>query len=785
MSEHRSAIGTSEPRERAWRAVEGRGRYVDDIHLDRMLHVAFLRSPYPHARIVSISTDEARAAPGVAGVFTGRDLSDICQPFQTRINGVPDHKSAPQHPLAVDEACWQGETVAAVVAESRADAEDAVELIEVEWEELPVVESIDEAMSVDGPTVHTSLGDNLAITFNRIEGDVDSVFADADHVVEAEFDFMRQTGVTLEPRGIIASFDATARELVVHQSHQAPWQMRDVFAAQLGLAPQNVRVIVPDVGGAFGTKLSAYGDEMAVAAIAVKMERPVKYICDRLEALVGDTHAREARARGRMAVSMGGRILGFDAEVVSGFGAYSTYPRSSTGEMIHAVQMVGAPYTFKAFRGHARGYLQNKAPTAPFRGVGQPIAVGITEELVDKGAAAVGMDPAAFRRLNYRKTTPDNHTVTEAGLVIEELSLHECLDKVLDLMDYDRLRAEQKDLREKGVYRGIGFGSFLELTGVGSGVYGRLGVPVSAEESCRLSLEVNGEIRCETSVTDQGQGTVSTLAQVVAAAFDMSSSRVAVVSGDTGRTPYGGGAWASRGIALGGEAARAAAETLRRNIFEIAAAVLQCEAHELDMAGGVILGPSGQSTMTLGEVAALAYHKRYDIPLDEVPALTVSRSFSPEKLPYLISNGVQATVVEVDVETGLVKLLGFWIVDDCGAVINPLLVDEQLRGGVVQGIGGALYEECVYENGQMTNATLADYLLPMASELPDIIVGHVSTPTRATVLGAKGVGEAGTVGAAAAIRTAISDALSPFGVRVAAQPFTPARILSALMEAGH
>lgn len=785
MSDHRSAIGTSEPRERAWRAVEGRGRYVDDIHLDRMLHVAFLRSPYPHARIVSVSTDSAREAAGVAGVFTGHDLADICQPFQTKINGVPDHKSAPQYPLAVNEACWQGETVAAVVAESRAEAEDAVELIEVEWEELPIVGSIDEAMNADGPTVHTSLGDNLAITFNRVEGDVDTVFADADHVVEAGFEFIRQTGVTLEPRGIIASFDSVARELVVHQSHQAPWQMRDVFATQLGLAPQNVRVIVPDVGGAFGTKLSAYGDELAVAAIAMKIGRPVKYICDRLESLIGDTHAREARAHCRMALNKDGRILGFDTEVLSGFGAYSTYPRSSTGEMIHAVQMVGAPYTFDVFRGHARGYLQNKAPTAPFRGVGQPIAVGITEELVDKGAAAIGMDPATFRRLNYRKTTPDTHTVTEAGLVIEELSLHECLDKMLELMDYNRLRSEQKDLREKGIYRGIGFGSFLELTGVGSGIYGRLGVPVSAEESCRLSLEVNGDIRCETSVTDQGQGTTSTLAQIVAAAFDMSSSRVAVVSGDTDRTPYGGGAWASRGVALGGEAARNAAETLKGNIFGIAAAVLQCEPHELGVAGGIIVGPSGQPTMTLGEVAAMVYHKRYEIPLGEIPDLTVSRSFSPETLPYLVSNGVQATSVEVDIETGIVKLLGFWIVDDCGRVINPLLVDEQLRGGAVQGIGGALFEECVYENGQMTNATLADYLLPMASELPDIVVGHISTPTRATGLGAKGVGEAGTVGAAAAVRTAITDALSPFGVRVETQPFTPARILTALMEAGH
>jgi carbon-monoxide dehydrogenase large subunit len=783
-AEPAARIGDPLPRARARILAEGRGRYLDDIHLDRMAQVAFLRSPMAHARLIGVDTTKARAAPGVIGVFTGRDLAGVCTPYQTRLNGVPQHKSPPQYALVLEEACWQGEAVVAVVAESRAAAEDALELVDLEWDVLPAVTSIEVATEPGGPTAHSALPDNLAMSFLKEHGDVEAAFASAAHVVEAGFAFERQTGVPLEPRGIIASFDQASGELTVHESHQAPWQMREVFATHLGLAPEMVRVIVPDVGGAFGTKLAAYADELAVAAIAVKLGRPVKYVCDRLEAFISDAHAREAKASARMAVSADGRILAFDVDVVAGFGAYSAYPRGSTGEAVHAAQMVGAPYRFDAFRARSRGFLQNKAPTAPYRGVGQPIACAITEELVDKGAAAVGLDPVAFRRLNYRQTPPDSRTTTEAGLFVEELSLIACLDRLVGLMDYDRLRAEQAELRTKCRYRGIGFGSFLELTGVGAGLYGRLGVAVSAEESCRLTLEPSGRIRCETSITDQGQGTAWSLAQVIAAAFDLPATAVTMITGDTDRIPYGGGAWASRGIALGGEAARRAADRLRHNVFTIVAAMLQSDATDLTIRNGVVLR-NAQPALSLSQVASAVVYRRYDVPLSDIPSLTVSESFSPSGLPYLMSNGVQAALVEVDVETGLVELLGFWIVDDCGRAVNPLLVDEQLRGGAVQGIGAALFEECVYEDGQMTNASMADYLLPMASELPDIVIGHVSTPTRATGLGAKGVGEAGTVGAPAAIRAALSDALSPFGVRVVKQPFTPARILESLMAAGH
>jgi carbon-monoxide dehydrogenase large subunit len=784
-SEAPARIGAPQPRAHARVLAEGRGRYLDDIHLDRMAHVAFLRSPHAHARLICVETDNARAAPGVIAVFTGRDLADVCLPFETRLKGVPHHKSPPQYPLVLEEACWQGEAVVAVVADERGLAEDAVELIELEWEVLKAVTSMDLAIALGGPTVHTALPDNLAMLFNKEHGDLAAAFAAATHIVEAEFAFERQTGAPLEPRGLIASFDARLGELTVHQSHQAPWQMREVFATQLGLAPEAVRVIIPDVGGAFGTKLAAYADELAVAAISVKLGRPVKYVCDRLEAFASDAHAREAKATARMAVSQEGQILAFDVAVVSGFGAYSAYPRGSTGEAVQAAQMVGAPYQFSAFRGRARGVLQNKAPTAPYRGVGQPIACAITEELVDRGAAAAGIDPVAFRRLNYRKTLPGGRAETEAGLFIEELSLERCLDGVVSLMNYDQLRAEQAELRKKGRYRGIGFGSFVELTGVGSGLYGRLGVNVSAEESCRLTLEPSGCIRCETSVTDQGQGTTWSLAQIIAETFDLPASAVKVITGDTSRIPYGGGAWASRGIALGGEAARLAAIQLRDNVFAIAAAMLQCVAPDLTLQKGVVLGLDKQPTLSLSEVASTVIYRRHEVPLSQIPPLTISESFSPSGIPYLASNGVQAALVEVDVETGQVDVIGFWIVDDCGRVVNPLMVDEQLRGGVVQGIGAALFEECVYEDGQLTNGTMADYLLPMASEMPDILVGHVRTPTRMTGLGAKGVGEAGTVGAPAAIRSALSDALSPFGARVVKQPFTPARILASLMASGH
>jgi aerobic carbon-monoxide dehydrogenase large subunit len=777
MTEGSATIGRSVPRREAFRLATGRGRYTDDIDVPDAAHVAFLRSPYPHAKIGAIDVIAATSAPGVIAVVTGADLASICKPWQTQLALIRSHVSPSQSPLAFRESCWQGEAVVAVVAQTRAQAEDALELIEIAWTELPAVASMEAAAAAGGPAFNSTMSNNLGLDHSVSAGDVDAAFRDAAVIVEHEFSFDRQTGVTLEPRTILAEFDRVSMQLTVHHSHQVPNQMREIFAAQLGLRLANVRVVTPDVGGAFGMKLSAYPDEMAVAAIAVLLGRRVKFCADRLESFVSDNHAREAKVRGRLAVDAGGHLMAMDVSVVSGFGAYSAYPRGCTGEALQAVQMSAAPYKLPNFRGRARGYFQNKAPSGVLRGVGQPIACTVTEQLLDFAARKLNIDPSEIRRRNYADAA--TATIRSAGgIVLRELSLNRCHDRLIELMDYEGLRRQQEKLRARGVYRGIGLASFIEQTAVGSALYGPQQVRVAAHETCRLTLNPDGGICCATSVTDQGQGTRTALLQIVAQEVGVDPDTIEIVSGDTASTPFGGGAWASRGAALGGEAALRAARRLKETILTIAASLLQSEARVLRLEAGVVLNAAGLSLMRIEDIASAVSYRPNSIPLDQLPALEITESYAPRDIPYISANGIQSAHVEVDPELGTIRVLGFWVVDDCGRVINPSLVDEQIRGGVVQGIGAALYEQCIYgDGGQLENGSLVDYLVPMASEMPDIQVAHVETPTSATTLGARGVGEAGAVGAGAAIWTAVNDALSPLGVTVTSQPLTPERIL--------
>jgi aerobic carbon-monoxide dehydrogenase large subunit len=783
MTEGTDWIGRSVPRREARRFVEGKGRYTDDLIAANVGHVAFLRSPYPHARIHRTDAAAARTSPGVIAVVTGDDLAAICKPMQTQLAGIPSHNSPPQHPLARAEACWQGEAVVAVVAASRAQAEDALELIETNWEELPAVANLDVAAASNAPTFNSARSDNLGLDHTFIVGDPDRAFRDAAAIVEHDFVFERQTGVTLEPRVIVAEFDARVRRLTIHHSHQVPHLMRDVFASQLGLPLSSVRVVAPDVGGAFGMKLSTYADEMAVAAIAVLLGRPVKFCADRLESFISDTQAREARVRGRLAVDADGRLTAMDITVVSGLGAYAAYPRGSVGEALQAVHMSAAAYRLPSFRGQARGYFQNKPPSAVLRGVGQPIATTVTEQLLDLAARKLGADPAELRRRNYADAGAVN-AKSAGGIVLGRLSLDRCHEQLLTLMRYQDLRKQQAELRKRGVYRGIGFAVYIEQTAVGPATYGNLQVRISANETCRLVLEPDGGIRCETSITDQGQGTRTGLLQVVAQELGVDPDQVEIVSGDTATTPTGGGAWASRGTALGGEAALRAARQLKQNILTIAGSMVQADASALRLERGAIVNAAGLMQMKLADVATAAFYRAHLVPLSTLPPLEIVESYAPRDVPYIAANGIQAALVDVDPELGTIRVLDFWAVEDCGRVINPLLVDEQIRGGVVQGIGSALYEQCIYgPEGQLENGSLADYLVPMAGEMPDIHIAHVVTPTPVTTLGARGVGEAGTVAAGAAIWTAVNDALAPLGAAVSSQPITPEHVLDSIASA--
>ena len=746
-----SIVGVGVPRSHARRLAAGRGRYADDLRFPRLLHAAFLRSPHSHARIVRLDLSAARASEGVFAAFDGAALAAVCRAWQTRLATWPGHRSPPQPPLAAGRALWQGQPVAIVLATSRALAEDAVERIEVEWEPLPAVSDPEKALNGDAPLVHPELGSNLAFEHAVEAGERFSAGA---HVVERKLRFARHTGVPLEPRSIVADFDPGQRQLTVHQATQVPHQMRAVFAEAFDLPEQDVRVMTPDVGGGFGVKLHVYDDEVAVCAASVLTGRAVKYVCDRLEAFASDIHARAHIVSVSIALGPAGRIAGVALDDLVEAGAYSAHPRSSILEGLHVLMMAGTPYALSTYRGRLRVAWQNKPATGSYRGVGQPIACGAIEATIDACARSIGMDPAEFRRLNFRR-----EGATPTGIQAGGLSHEVCLDRLLSLMKYSELREMQKRELALGRHLGIGFATFIEQNAPGPAFYGAAGVKISAQDGCTLRLEPSGGVTCITSHADQGQGVETALAQIIAEELELPLESVRVVGGDTAMTAVGGGTFASRGLTIAGEAVLRAARLMAERI------------EALRRATGI---------QPIAEIAALMNYRQHTLPpgVDADPAVTVHFAM---KQPFLLANGIQASLVQVDADTGAVTLLKHWVVEDCGRVINPLLADEQIRGGVVQGLGAALFEECLYdENAQLLNGSMADYLVPMAGEMPDIVIRHVETAVPGMALGVKGIGEAGTIGAAAALGNAINDALAPLGGEILELPYTPQRILRAL-----
>jgi len=773
-------IGKSEPRANAKRLLQGRGAYVDDLRFPRLAHAVFFRSPYAHARLKRLDLSKARAQPGVIAAVDGRALAEYCTPWVAVLAHLKGIKSPPQHAIAIERACWQGEAMAAIVAETRAQAEDALAHVEAQWQELPVVTDMEAALRGD-QVIHPELGDNICFRRELDAGEVDAAFAKADLVVEETYDFGRHTGVCMETRSILADYNAAEHSLTVYHATQAPHMMQDIFSRHLGIPEANVRVICKDVGGSYGIKVHVYPDEMATAALSVMLRRPVKFIADRLESFLTDIHAREHRVKVRLAVSRAGDILAFELDDLTGIGPYSVYPRTSGIEGNQVVNLTGGPYRHQSYRAKMNVVFTNKNVTCQYRAVGHPIAVALTEAIVDLAATRLGMDPAEFRRRNLIPDDAYPYTFP-SGIKFERLTHHKTLDRLLELMDYKGLRAEQQALRKKGVYRGIGLAAMIEVTNPSPAFYGVGGARISAQDGATLRLEPTGMVTVLASVTEQGQGTEGIFAQIAATAVGVTLDKVRVITGDTGVTPYGGGTWASRGAGIGGEAVLQAGKALRSNILDVAAAMLNVDKAELDVAANAIVGKvTGEAKLPLAEVGRVGYFRPDTLPMKFQSELTVTRHYTPREYGFTFTNGIQASLVEVDPDTGFVKLLKHWCVEDCGTVINPMLVDEQIRGGIVQGIGAALWEHCLYDdNGQLLNGNMADYLVPMSGEIPDIVVAHVSTPTRGSELGAKGVGEAGTAGAPGAVMNAINDALAPLGARVTAQPCTPERVLRAL-----
>ncbi len=543
-----------------------------------------------------------------------------------------------------------------------------------------------------------------------------------------------------------------------------------------------MRVVTKDVGGSFGIKVHTYADEMATVALSKLLKRPVKFVADRLESFVTDIHARDHRVKAKVGVRQDGTITAWEIDDLTGIGPYSVYPRTSGIEANQIVNLTGGPYRCANYRALARVVFQNKNVMCQYRAVGHPIATAVTEGLVELAAMKIGMDPVEIRRKNL--IPDDGYPATGAsGIKFEKLSHHAALDKIVKMMDYAKLRREQEQLRRRGIYRGIGFASFIEVTNPSAAFYGVGGARISAQDGATVRLDAQGAVICHTGVTEQGQGAEAVMAQVVATAFGVPIERVRIVTGDTDNTPYGGGTWASRAAGIGGEAGWQAGKALRANVLSVAGSILQAKPEALDIRNGVVVdNDTGNERIGLDEVARIAYFRPDTLPPGFQAELMATRHYVPRAWPFAFTNGIQASWLEVDPESGFITLIKHWCVEDCGTVINPQLVDEQIRGGVVQGIGGALFEHCRYdERGQLLNGNMADYLVPMAAEMPDIEVGHVVSPTADSELGAKGAGEAGTAGAPGSVMNAVNDALHPLGAApITEMPMTPDVVLRAL-----
>jgi carbon-monoxide dehydrogenase large subunit len=569
---------------------------------------------------------------------------------------------------------------------------------------------------------------------------------------------------------------------------QVPWMMQAVFANVLGIGQDQVRVVAADTGGSFGSKIHCYGDESAVAVVARLVGRPIRYVVDRLEAFVSDVHARGHEATVRAAVDADGRLTAFAVDDLCGAGAFSIYPRGSVNESRHVLGLTGACYQATEYHARIRVALQTKAIYGQYRGVGHPLACLFTEAAVDAAARRLGMDPLAFRRRNL---VPDDAYPHRApsGARFERLSLCACLDELARLMDYDRLRADQRERAadhergaHQGVYRGIGLAVFVENSHHSSSNYGRGGAPIASRDGAMVRLTQGGGIQCAVGLTDSGQGVTTAMAQIAADAVGASIADVRVFMGDTEHTPVSGGNWGSRGTGISGEALWQAGIALRAQLVEAASALHACSPDALELVEGAFLRRDDRACVcTLQALAEAIYFRPERFPRGFQPEPAAQRHYAQTEYDGIYTNGASASWVEVDTRTGFIKVLGHWIVDDCGTVINPLLLDEQLRGAAVQGIGQALFEGCLYgDQGELRNATLADYLVPMAAEMPDIHVGHVTTPTATSALGAKGGAEAGITGALASVVNAINDALAPLDAQVLELPVTPERVLRAI-----
>ena len=782
MSAPTGRIGARVKRGDDPRLLTGRGRYVDDLSLPRMVHAAFVRSPHAHARLVHVDLERAGRAPGVVGVLAGDAVAKLCKPYRGVLLHYKGMKTGAMLPLAIGRVRCVGEPIVAIAAESRAAADDAAALIDIEYEPIPAVLSATEALADGAPVIHPELGDNVLYETRITTGDVGRAFAGAARVWERTFTTGRHTGVPLEPRSLLADYEPATRSLTVWISTQVPHMMQAVLAELFALREPRVRVVAPDVGGSFGIKIHVYQDDMAACALAVTLGRPVKFVASRRESFVSDIHAREQTIRVELAADDAGVLTAMRASITAAVGPYSAYPRSSVVEGGQVLRLLPGPYRVRSYDAALRVVAQNKVVTSQYRAVGHPIATAVTESMIDLVARDLGIDPAEVRRRNLIRPE-DLPFTTAAGNVLDSGSYHAALARLLEAADYDRLRRDRQAARSGGRHVGIGLSCFVELTGPGAQFYGVGGAPISGQEGTTIRIESGGGVTALVGVTNQGQGTHTAIAQIIADELDVPLDDVAVLSGDTAVVPYGGGTWASRGMPIGGSATLLAARALGERIRTVAARLLEAHAADIELGGArAVVRGSPERGLSYADLARAVHFRSNELRGVE-PSLEATVHYTNPQA-WTFTNGAHLAVVEVDVETGRVRVLRYVAVDDCGRIVNPALVEGQIAGGIAQGLGGALKEHCVYDDaGQLLSATLMDYAVPTFADVPPIEMHHIETPAPGIAGGFKGAGEAGATGAPAAILNAVNDALAPLGVMLTDQPITAERIVRAIHAA--
>ncbi len=767
-------VGASVKRVEDPRLLAGLGAYTDDFRPTGMLHVGLVRSVHPLARIVRIDTGEAKRMPGVIGIFTASDLEGTAKPILAT-SKMKEYRAVPLPILAKDVVHHVGEAIVAVVAESRYLAEDALRTVGVEYDPLPACTDPEEAARPNAPLVHPTLGSNIALAREFVRGDVPGAMASAHVRIKARFRFFRKAALALESRSYLAEFNAGRREVTLHSSTQVPGIVRESLAELLDLPGNSVRVIAPDVGGGFGAKTSVYPEEILVCVLARRLGKPVKYTSDRLEDLSSTSQAFDEIIDAELGVAADGTLLALSADVTGDVGAYSVYPWTAAIEPVQVVSFMPGPYRLSNYFGKVRGVITPKVPLGPYRGVGRPVSTFVMERLIDMAARKLGIDPVAMRLKNLVREDEFPYKAA-SGIIWDRSAFIECLDLACKKLDYTALRDMQRRARAEGRWIGIGIASYAELTGIGSKIPAAPGMPVNTgTETATIRIDATGAVTAIFGVASHGQGLETTLAQVVADDLGVRLEDIRVIQGDTAGRAYVTGTYASRSTVLAGGAAKMAAGAVREQVMRVASHLMEAAVEDLDASNGLIFVRGTDRRMTFKELARKVYVEFARLPKDLQQELEATRLYDP--VVGTTSSAAHIAVVEVDPITYQVQVLRYAVAEDCGRVINPMIVEGQVHGGVAQGIGAALLEEVVYsEDGQLMTGSLMDYVLPSATEIPEMDVLHVEAESPSTLGGFRGMGEGGTIGAPAAIANAVSDALSPLGIEVCELPATPERI---------